>query len=254
MKSTRLTGDVAVVTGAASGIDRGVALELSRHGALVACADIDDAGNAQTTAAIAAEGGQAFGVHMDIGDSESVKTAFAEIYERTGKISILVHGAAVVRFSQLAELTDDEWAFVMNINLTGAMRVLREVYPYMKQGGGGRIVQISSTSGKSGGNWAGPHYVAAKAGVIGLTRYCANTWVKDGIRANAICPGTTETPLTSHEETAAAIGTQLSKVPMGRIGQPADIAGVVMFLVSDESAYVTGITVDVTGGRYIYNN
>lgn len=254
MKSTRLAGDVAVVTGAASGIDKEVALELSRHGALVACADIDDAGNANTIAEIEAEGGKAFGVHMDIGRTESVRTAFAEIFEKTGKISILVHGAAVVRFSQLAELPDDEWDFVMNINLTGAMRVLREVYPYMKQSGGGRIVQISSTSGKSGGNWAGPHYVAAKAGVIGLTRYCANTWVKDRIRVNAICPGTTETPLTGHEESAGAVGTQLSNVPMGRIGQPSDTAGVVMFLVSDESDYVTGITVDVTGGRYIYNN
>jgi 3-oxoacyl-[acyl-carrier protein] reductase len=254
MKSDRLAGDVAVVTGAASGIDRAVALELARHGALVACADIDDEGCARTVAEINDAGAQALAVHIDIGDTTSVDGAFADIFEQTGKITILVNGAAVTRFSQLPECSDEEWAFVMNINLTGAFRCLRAVHPYMSRTGG-RIVQISSTSGKSGGSWAGPHYVASKAGLIGLTKYAAGRFVADGIRVNAVCPGVTETPLTNQgEHTTQTREQQVRDVPMGRIATPDDTAGVVVFLVSEESRYVTGITVDVTGGRYMYGN
>ncbi|MBC3190325.1 SDR family oxidoreductase [Pseudonocardia sp. C8] len=254
MKSDRLTGDVAVVTGAASGIDRAIAIELARHGAVVACADLDDTGCTRTVDEITEAGGKAFGVHIDIGDAASVDRAFAEVFDRTGKITVLVNGAAVTRFSQLPECSDEEWNFVMNINLTGAFRCLRAVHPYMSRTGG-RIVQISSTSGKSGGSWAGPHYVASKAGLIGLTKYAAGYFVKDGIRVNAICPGVTETPLTDQgEHTAATRAQQVSGVPMGRIGTPEDTAGVALFLVSDESRYITGITVDVTGGRYMYGN
>ncbi|PNH78928.1 SDR family NAD(P)-dependent oxidoreductase [Arthrobacter sp. AFG20] len=254
MKSERLKGDVAVVTGAASGIDRAVALELARHGAVVACADLNAEGNALTVKEIVEAGGEAFPVHIDISDSASVKQAFADVYEKTGKISILINGAAIARFTQLPECTDEEWDLVMNINLTGAFRCLREAYPYMKESGG-RVVQISSTSGKSGGSWAGAHYVASKAGLIGLTKYAAGYFAKDGIRVNAICPGATETPLTDQgESTEATIAAMVSNVPLGRIAQPEDVAGAVMYLVSEESSYVTGITVDVAGGRYMYNN
>jgi len=254
MKSDRLKGDIAVVTGAASGIDRAIALELSLHGAVVACADVNDAENERTVKEIEAAGGQAFAVHMDISDRESVVQGFREVADRTGKITILINGAAISRFSQLPECSDEEWDLVMNINLTGAFRCIREVYPYMKETGG-RIVQISSTSGKSGGSWAGPHYVASKAGLIGLTKYAAGYFVKDGIRVNVVCPGTTETPLTNQGElTAESIANQVSNIPMGRIAKPSDVAGAVMFLVSEESEYVTGISLDVTGGRYVYNN
>lgn len=252
MKSNRLDGDVAIVTGAASGLDQEIAIELSRHGAVVACADIDKAGLDVTVDAIVREGGRGYALVMDIGDSESVKRGVQEVGDREGKITILVNGAAVSRFTQLPECTDEEWDFVMNINLTGAFRMLREVYPYMKTTGG-RIVQISSTSAKSGGSWSGAHYVASKAGLIGLTKYAAGYFVKDKIRVNTICPGIADTPLTAAGDPEVR-AKQVANVPMGRYALPSDIAGVVMFLVSDESEYVTGITVDVTGGRYIYGN
>ncbi|SCP98394.1 SDR family NAD(P)-dependent oxidoreductase [Anaerobium acetethylicum] len=253
LKSTRLAGEVAVVTGAASGLDRGIALELAMNGATVACADLNDVENEKTVQLIKEVGGEAFAVHMNIGETESVKTAFKEIYDRTKKVSILINGAAVSRFTQMPECTDEEWNFVINVNLTGVFRTMREAYPYMKESGGGSIVNISSTSGKSGGSWSGAHYVAAKAGVIGLARYGAGMFCKDNIRCNAICPGVADTPLTSDankDQTAA----MLKKIPMGRMCTPEDVAGAVMFLVSDESKYVTGISIDVTGGRYIYNN
>lgn len=253
MKSNRLAGDVAIVTGAASGLDRGVALELALNGAVVACADLDDAENAKTVQIIKDAGGEAFAVHMDVGNTQSVKDAFKEVYDKTGKITILVNGAAVSRFSQMPECSDEEWEFVMNINCTGVFRTMREAQYYMKKAGGGRIVNISSTSGKSGGNWSGAHYVAAKAAVIGLARYGAGTFCKDNIRCNAICPGVADTPLTAGADKAQT-DAMLKKIPMGRKATPEDIAGVVLFLVSEESQYITGISVDVTGGRYIYNN
>lgn len=253
LKSERLVEDVAVVTGAASGLDRGVAIEMAMHGATVACTDVNDVENEKTVQMIEEAGGKAFAVHMDVGNTESVKAAFKEIYDKTKKITILINGAAVSRFTQLPDTTDEEWDFCLNINLTGVMRTMREAYPYMKESGKGSIVNISSTSGKSGGSWSGPHYVAAKAGVIGLARYGAGLWSKDNIRCNAICPGVADTPLTADankNQTAA----MLTKIPMGRKCLPEDVAGAVMFLVSDESQYVTGISIDVTGGRYIYNN
>ena len=253
MKSKRLEGDVAIVTGAASGLDRGVALELAMNGAVVACADLNDEENGKTVQIIKEAGGEAFAVHMDIGSTESVKKAFKEVHDKTGKITILVNGAAVSRFSQMPECTDEEWEFVMNINCTGVFRTMREAYPYMKEAGGGRIVNISSTSGKSGGNWSGAHYVAAKAAVIGLARYGAGYFCKDNIRCNAVCPGVADTPLTAGADKSQT-DAMLKKIPMGRKATPEDIAGVVLFLVSEESQYVTGVSVDVTGGRYIYNN
>lgn len=252
MKSNRLEADVALVTGAASGLDREIAIEMSRHGAVVACADIDEAGLETTVNMITQEGGSGFPVIMDVGDSQSVKDGVQLVAEREGKISILINGAAVSRFSQLPECSDEEWNFVLNINLTGPFRLLREVYPVMKETGG-RVVQISSTSAKSGGSWSGAHYVASKAGLIGLTKYAAGYFLKDKIRVNTICPGIADTPLTAAGDPEVR-AKQVAGVPMGRFALPSDIAGVVMFLVSDESEYVTGITVDVTGGRYIYGN
>lgn len=253
MKSSRLKGDVAVVTGAASGLDRGIAYELAMNGAIVFCADLNDAGAKETADLITKDGGEAYPLHMNIGNTESVNNAFREVFDKTGRLDILINGAAVSRFTQLPECTDEEWEFVMNINCTGVFRTIRAAYPYFKQSGGGRIVNISSTSGKSGGSWSGAHYVAAKAAVIGLARYCAGYMCKDNIRANAICPGVADTPLTADADNGK-LEKMLSNIPMHRKATPEDVAGAVMFLVSDESKYITGITVDVTGGRYIYNN
>lgn len=253
MKSSRLKGDVAVVTGAASGLDRGIAYELAMNGAVVFCADLNDAGAQETVDLIVKDGGEAYPLHMNIGETESVNNAFKEMFEKAGRLDILVNGAAVSRFHQLPECTDEEWEFVMNINCSGVFRTIRAAYPYFKQSGGGRIVNISSTSGKSGGSWSGAHYATSKAAVIGLTRYCAGYMCKDNIRANAVCPGVAATPLTA-DANGDKLEKMLANIPMHRMATPQDIAGVVMFLVSDESQYVTGITVDATGGRYIYNN
>jgi NAD(P)-dependent dehydrogenase (short-subunit alcohol dehydrogenase family) len=254
LKSQRLAGDVAVVTGAASGLDRGIALELAMNGSVVACADINDPGNQETVAQIKAQGGKAFPVHMDISDSASVKEGMKYVYDTAGKITILVNGAVLIKFSPIETCSDEEWEEVMKIDLTGHFYCLREVYPHMKASGGGRIVQLSSSSAKSGSSFGGPHYTAAKGGLISLARYAARRWVKDNIRVNTICPGIADTPLVRHPGAPRTLDNFVKDIPMGRVATPEDIAGVVLFLVTDESRYVTGITIDVNGGRYIYGN
>lgn len=253
-ESQRLAGDVAVVTGAASGLSKGIALKLSRNGATVACADLDGKGAEVTAAMIRDEGGDAFAVRVDIGDSADVKRAFKEVNDRTGKITILINGAALIKFSPIETCTDEEWEQVVRVDLTGCFYTLREVHPYMVASGGGRIVQISSSSAKSGSSFGGPHYTAAKGGVISLSKYAARRWVKDNIRVTTICPGISDTPLGNHPDAPRRLEEFVKDIPMGRVAQPEDIAGVVLFLVSDESSYVTGITVDVNGGREVYGN
>jgi len=254
LKSQRLAGDVAIVTGAASGIDRGIALELALNGASVACVDINDKSNEETIREITKQGGEAFPVHMDVGDSASVKQGMKYAYDKMGKVTILVNGAGLNRFSPIETCSDAEWQEVLRVDLTGYFYCLREIYPYMKASGGGRIVQLSSSSAKSGSSHGGPHYTAAKGGIISLSKYAARRWVKDNIRVNTICPGIVDTPMGRHPGAPRSLEDFTKDIPMGRVGTPDDIAGVVMFLVSEESKYVTGITVDVNGGRYVYGN
>lgn len=255
LESQRLAGHVAVVTGAASGICRAVARKLALNGAVVACADINDAENQKTVDMIKEAGGEAFAVHVDISDSQSVKQAMKYVYEKAGKLTILINGAVMIKFSPIEECSDEEWERVIKVDLTGYFYCLREAYPYIKASGGGRIVQFSSSSAKSGSSFGGPHYTAAKGGVISLTKYAARRWAKDNILVNTVCPGFTDTPLARHPEAPpGALEEGRKNVPLGRLAEPEDIAGAVLFLVSDESRYITGITLDVNGGRYVYGN
>lgn len=255
METHNLAGDVAIVTGAARGIDRAIALKLARHGCHVACCDINDEGLAETVALIEAEGGSAEAVHMDVSNTEMVNAEVKGIYERHGKITILVNGAFWSAPFDLDNIPDDSWKKALDIMLGGYMRTLRAVHPYMKASGGGRIVQISSTSGKSGCTFGGPDYATAKAGIIGLTKYVALHWCHDHIRANTICPGATESPVLHDENVDQKHAEEVRKaMPLERLGTPEDIAKAAYFLLSDLSDFITGITLDVAGGRYIYGN
>ena len=253
-KAKRLDGEVAVVTGTAQGIGRGVAQVLARHGAIVYAVDINDGGNQETVDLITGEGLQAYAEHMDISDSKSVKDGFKRIFDKAGKINVFVNGAVLIKFSPIETCTDEEWAAVMAVGIDGYFYCLREIYPYMKASGGGRIVQMSSSSAKSGSSFGGPHYTASKGAVISLSKYAARRWVKDNIRVNTICPGISNTPLGNHPEAPRGLSDFVKDIPMGRVGEPEDMAGAILFLVTDDSRYITGITLDVNGGRYIYGN
>ncbi len=255
MKTDMLQSEVALVTGAASGIGRSVALELSNQGAKVICCDFNAEENQETAQMIRDAGGESTAIFLNTNDSKCVKEVMKEAFDWVGKISILLNGAGIVRFSPIEVCEDEEWDEVMRTNITGYFYCLREVYPYMKKSGGS-IIQLSSTSAKSGSSFGGPHYAAAKGGVISLSKYAARRWAKDGIRVNTICPGAMDTPMLRQEGAPkGSVEGMEALVPMGRLGQPNDIAGTVVYLASSQlSGYVTGITIDVTGGRYLYGN
>lgn len=250
-----LCNDVAVVTGAGSGICRAVALNLALNGATVACFDINEQGLNETVKMITDKGGNAFGIKMDVGDSSQVKRAMEQVYNKTRKISILVNGAAIISYTPLEDCTDEEWEKIMHVNITGYFYCLREVFPYIKESGNGRIVQFSSSNAFSGSGFAGPHYTASKAAVIGLTKYIAGCWAKYGIRANTICPGLTKTNIATLENGEIKDKEDHErKTPLGRIATPEEIANVALFLVSEASSYITGATLHVNGGKYIYGS
>lgn len=252
MESKKMNKDVAVVTGAGSGIGRAIAQKLAINAAIVACVDINQEALEETVDLIKHEGGIAFAVKVDVGDSTQVKNAMAKIFDRTGKISILINCAAIISYNHIEDCSDEEWDRLMNVNIGGYFYCLREVYPYMVKSGGGRIVQFSSSTALSGTAFAGPAYTASKSAVFGLTKYIAGYWAKDNIRANTICPGLTETSIVDVDGEVKDKDDHESKIPAGRIANPTDMADVVYFLVSDESRYMTGTTLHVNGGKYMY--
>ena len=247
-----LEGDVAVVTGSASGIGRTVAIKFARYGATVACIDINEEALNKTVSAIKKEGGKAFSVAIDVGDSAQVKDAMAKVYERTRRITILINCAAIASFNQIENCSDEEWDQIMRVNIGGFFYCLREVHPYMVKSGGGRIVQFASSTALSGTAYTGPAYTASKSAVFGLTKYIAGYWAKDNIRANTICPGLTDTSIAEVDGKLKGKKEHENKIPLGRVADPTDMADVVYFLVSDESRYMTGTTLHVNGGKYMY--
>ncbi len=269
LRSARLKGDVAFVTGAASGLDKAVALRLALNGAAVVCGDLNLEGAQQTADEIIADGGEAIAVKINIADRASVADAMKQAYDYKGKLTIFVNGAGVagLQTSSLDTPDDKDWDRLIAINLTGYYYCATEVAKYMKESGGGRVVMFASSSAKSGGSAGGPAYAASKAGVIGLARHCARYWAKYNIRCNSICPGFNPTnfgpedPNKTKEENEAEkekvrqMFREKAKkeMPLGRTCLPDDIAGAVLFLVSEESSYITGISLDVTGGQYVYN-
>lgn len=251
--SKRLANEVAVVTGGASGIGREIALLLARHGAAVACFDINAEGARETVARIEADGGRALAVTVDLSESERVREAMKVVADAFGGFSILVNCAAMIDFTPLAEVTDELWYRVMRVNLAAYFFCMREAYPYLKQSGDGKVVLLSSSNGFSGSGFASVPYSTSKAAAVGLAKSVAGQWGRDGIRVNAVCPGLTETSLTENDGETRRKGDYEKVIPLGRVAKPADMAGVVLFLVSEESGYMTGEVLHVNGGKYMYH-
>lgn len=237
-----------LVTGAGSGIGRATALELARSGAAVAVLDIDEAAAAETTELIRKNGGEALAFTVDIADESSVQAAVERTVAAYGGLDFAVNNAGVASHNrQLDEMTMDEFERVVRINLTGTFLCMKYELPLLK--GGGAIVNIAS----NGGLYAVPHapaYVAAKHGVVGLTKVAAVDYAPDNIRVNSVCPGPTDTPGFAQ----VAAGTDMTArqaaiTPLGRLATPEEVAATVAWLCSDAASYVTGIAVSVDGGR-----
>ena len=242
----------AIVTGAARGIGAATAIRLARDGNAVAVLDIDEAACAGTVAAITSAGGRAIAVGVDVADEQSVATAVARVAAQLGSPTVLVNNAGITRDNLLFKMTTDDWDAVMDVHLRGSFLMSRTVQAHMVEAGWGRIVNLSSTSAL--GNRGQANYSAAKAGLQGFTKTLAIELGRYGVTANAIAPGFIETEMTV--QTAARMGVSFddfttaaaAAIPVGRIGQPADIAAMASFFCREEAGYVSGQVVYVAGG------
>ncbi len=241
-----LNGKVALVTGASQGIGEAIAKQLAKQGALVVCGARTEAKLQSVVAAIQGDGGKADHVVMDLASSESVKAAVAAAVERHGAIHILVNNAGITRDKLLIQMKEEDFSAVIDTNLKGAWTAIQAATKPMMKQRWGRIINIASVVGQMG-NAGQSNYVAAKAGLMGLTKSVARELASRNVTANAVAPGYIETEMTSG--LAPDVKAEFTKsIPLGRMGTPADIAAAVVFLASDEAAYVTGQVLSVNGG------
>jgi 3-oxoacyl-[acyl-carrier protein] reductase len=237
------------VTGASQGIGRDTALALAEAGAKVAVAARTEEKLTALVSEIAAAGGEAFAVKMDVADAEQVKAGFKQVLEKFGRLDILVNNAAITRDGLAMRMKSDDWDAVIRTNLTGAHLCIQQVLPTMMKARAGRIINIASVVAQMG-NAGQSNYVAAKAGLIGLTKAIAIEISSRNITVNAVAPGFIETPMTDvlDDKVKEELKT---RIPLGRMGSARDVAAAIVFLASDEAGYITGHVLDVNGGLYL---
>lgn len=247
-----LENKVAIITGAASqrGIGRATAACFAQHGARVVVLDLDLQA-AQASALSCGDGH--LGLATDVTDPLSVRRAIDHVLEHFGRIDVLVNNAGITQPVKTLEIGIEDYNRILDVNLRGTLLMSQAVIPTMQQQKGGSIVCLSSVSAQRGGGiFGGPHYSAAKAGVLGLTKAMAREFGPDQIRINALTPGLIQTDITGgllQDERRHAI---LDGIPLGRLGSASDVANAALFLASDLSGYLTGITLDVNGGMLIH--
>jgi NAD(P)-dependent dehydrogenase (short-subunit alcohol dehydrogenase family) len=244
---------VAAVTGGASGIGLGVARRLVADGHRVAVMDRDRAGAEAAAADLAAQGGVAIAVEVDVADRAAVDAAFARTRADLGPVEILVTSAGIESFDALLDVAPETWDRIIAVNLTGTFACVQAAVPDMVAAGWGRIVTISSSSAQSGAPKM-THYAASKGGVISLTKSLAVELARQGITVNTIPPSLVDTPMARAAEAAGdfpGVDVVGPMVPLGRAGTPADIAAACSFLCSDGGSYITGQVIGVNGGMYI---
>jgi 3-oxoacyl-[acyl-carrier protein] reductase len=241
-------GRVALVTGAGRGIGRATALALARAGAHVAVHYHTSGDGAEATVReIAGLGRRALAVQADVADSAHVTAMVEAVLREMGCIDILVNNAGTASRVATAELTEAEWDRVVNVNLKGAFLCVREVLPTMTARRWGRIINISSIAGQTGGR-LGAHYAAAKAGLLGLTKFLARELAPWGITVNAVAPSGIPTDLLYR---AGVDTAELAERPVGRAGTPEEVAAAVVFLASEAAGYITGQTISLNGGLWM---
>jgi len=247
-----VTQKTAIVTGAARGIGAATAIRLASDGMAVAVLDLDEASCARTVKEIEEAGGRALAVGIDVSESDQVEAAVERVATELGDPTVLVNNAGVIRDNLLFKMTDDEWDAVLGVHLRGAFLMTRATQKYMVHQRYGRIVNLSSSSAL--GNRGQVNYSAAKAGMQGFTKTLAIELGPFGITANAVAPGFIVTAMTA--TTAARIGMPFEdfqkaaaeQIPVRRVGQPADVANVISFLVSEGAGFVSGQVIYVAGG------
>ncbi len=244
-----LTDKVCFVSGATRGIGKAIATQLGKQGATVIGTATSQAGADSISAHLADAGIQGRGLVLNVADGESIDAAMKAVTDEFGAISVLVNNAGITRDNLMMRMKEDEWDDLMNTNLKSVYRLSKHVMRGMMKARSGRIINITSVVGVSG-NAGQANYAAAKAGVIGFTKSLAQEIGSRGVTVNAVAPGFIQTDMTD-VLTDDQKEKMTATIPAGKLGQPEDIAAAVVFLASDESAYVTGTTMHVNGGMYM---
>lgn len=250
-----LANRTAIVTGAASkrGLGRATAKLFAEHGCRVAILDLDKAQCDE--AALSLPGSGHIGLACDVTNKAACEAAVTNILAAFGQIDVLVNNAGISQARRMMEITPEDYEAVLDVNLRGTLNMTQAVIPHMRTRRSGSIVNLSSVSAQRGGGiFGGPHYAAAKGGILGLSKAAARELAPDNVRVNAICPSLIDTDIVTSgpgwtEERKAQV---LASIPMGRAGRAEEVAGCCLFLASDLSSYVTGTEVDVNGGSHIH--
>ncbi|EHP42278.1 3-ketoacyl-(acyl-carrier-protein) reductase [Cupriavidus basilensis OR16] len=244
-----LENQVALVTGASRGIGRAIALELAAQGATVVGTATSESGAAAISEYLAAAGGKGRGAVLNVNDAAASEALIDELVKTHGGLGVLVNNAGITQDQLAMRMKDDDWSAVVETNMTAVFRLSRAVLRPMMKARGGRIINITSVVGSTG-NPGQMNYAAAKAGVEGMSRALAREIGSRNVTVNCVAPGFIDTDMTKvlSEEQHAALKTQ---IPLGRLGQPEDIAHAVAFLAGPQAAYITGTTLHVNGGMYM---
>lgn len=241
-----LSGRVAIVTGGAQGIGRAIAEVLAKHGADVAVADLDPGRAQDAVAAVQQLGRRAMAVKVNVADSGEAKSMADQVLKEWGRIDILVNNAGITRDGLLLRMREEDWNLVLQVNLTGTFNCTKAVLQPMTKQRYGRIVNIASIVGVMG-NAGQANYAASKGAVIGFTKTVAREYASRNVTVNAVAPGFIDTAMTQGLSQEVK-DTLYKQIPLGRLGQPADVAEAVRFLASDEASYITGQVLHVNGG------
>ena len=245
----RLAGKVAVISGAARGMGAAEARLFAREGARVVIGDVLEAEGAAIEAEISAKGGEAVFVRLDVTRESDWAQAVASTVQRFGKLDVLVNNAGIGGVGRVDETATEAWDRVMEVNAKGVFLGTRAAIPAMRRAGGGSIINISSQLGLVGMDDSSPQYTASKGAVRLLTKTTALQYARDGIRCNSVHPGPIVTPMTERRRAEPAVYQRmLSRIPLGRYGEPDEVAYGVLYLASDESAFVTGSELVIDGG------
>ncbi len=243
-----LTGRTALVTGAGRGMGRAVAHALSARGARLVINDtnLEDAEGA--VADLRSAGVEAIAIRADVTRADEVREMVAQAVAKVGGVHLLVHNAGILRPTRFPDITEAEWDLVVNVSLKGTFLCSQAVLPSMQAAGWGRIVNFSSTAGKTVSTLGGAHYTAAKTAVLGLTRAIAREVAPHGVTVNAVCPGLIDTEMVRSTISEERCRAYADRFPISRLGRPEEVAELVAFLCSDRAAYTTGAAFDINGG------